>query len=200
MDDDSKRPYHHGDLRNALIAATLLLVGEKGVNGFTMSEAARRAGVSGAAPYRHFADRTALIMATTALGFDALHAVLSGVMQKDSDDSAALVTDAAARYVAFAEESPARFALMFSSGLDKSASSELGAAIDRTRDVLEGMVRNLSALGVRAEEDATALWSIAHGVATLAVNGLLVDHLEEGASAAHTVQGLVRTWLAGLQQ
>lgn len=194
---DSPRSYHHGDLPRALIAATLRLVQEKGVNGFTMSEAARLAGVSVAAPYRHFADRTALVMATSTQGFDALHDALTAVIDDERDPST-VVVEAAARYVAFAEQSPARFALMFSSGMDKGASSELGAAINRTRAVLETMVRGLTAPGERAGDSATALWSIAHGVATLAADGLLVEHLEAGSSAADMARGLVRTWLAGL--
>ena len=200
MADASRRSYHHGDLRNALIAATLLLVGEKGVNGFSMSEAARQAGVSVAAPYRHFADRTALLTATSAHGFDALHLALADVLDDATFDPIAVVTEAAARYVVFAEQSSARFALMFSSGIDKGASAELDAAIDRTRDLLEKMVRDLATPSAGADDDATALWSIAHGVATLAVNGLLVDHPDGQSSAASTARGIVRSWLAGRGQ
>lgn len=200
MTDGSKRPYHHGDLRNALIAATLLLIREKGVNGFTMSEAARRAGVSVAAPYRHFADRMALVMATSAHGFDELSDALGVAVDDAAVDPVEVVADAAARYVEFAEQSPARFALMFSSGLDKGASPELRAAIERTRSVLEGMVSGLTARGGDAGDDATALWSIAHGVATLAVNELLADYLDERSSAPRTASALVRAWLAGLGQ
>ncbi len=192
------KSYHHGDLRNALIAATLLLVEEKGVDGFTMSEAARRAGVSVAAPYRHFADRTALVTATSAHGFDALYDALTVDVDDAMHDPIAVVIETAARYVEFAEESPARFALMFSSGIDKAASPELSSAVNRPRVVLEDMVRDLTSRGVHAGEDATALWSIAHGVATLASNGLLVDYLENGSSAAHAARKLVRTWLTGL--
>ena len=200
MADSSRRSYHHGDLRNALIAATLELVDEAGVDGFSMSGAARRAGVSVAAPYRHFADRTALLIATSAHGFHELHAALTDVAEDASSDPIAAVIEAAARYVVFAQQSPARFALMFSSGIDKGASSELDAAIDRTRDVLEGMVRDLAAGTAGADDDATALWSIAHGVATLAVNGLLVDHPDGGSSAASTARGIVGAWLAGRGQ
>ena len=195
---NSARSYHHGDLPRALMAATLQLVAEKGVNGFTMSDAARLAGVSVAAPYRHFADRTALVLATAAQGFDALHGALIAVADDEIDDPSTVVVEAAARYVVFAEQSPARFALMFSSGMDKSASSRLGAAIDRTRAVLEAMAADLTDRGVRPGELATELWSMAHGVATLAANGLLMDHLGLGSSAAETARGLVRTWLAGL--
>ncbi len=71
--------YHHGDLKRALTSAALSLVAEKGPKGFTLTEAARRAGVSAAAPYRHFADKAELLASVSEQGFLDLHAALSAV-------------------------------------------------------------------------------------------------------------------------
>ncbi len=192
---EAKRSYHHGDLRNALIEVTFALVEEKGSNGFSVSEAARRAGVSVAAPYRHFADREALIRAASASGFDALHLALVAASEI-IDDSDELAEELAVRYVQFAQASPSRFRLMFSSGIDKSTSPELLAAVMRPRRVLEEAVQGLPALSISTDEGATALWSIAHGVATLTIEGLLSDT----TTPEQTVGLLVRSWLAGARR
>ncbi|WP_372983752.1 TetR/AcrR family transcriptional regulator [Microbacterium sp.] len=195
-----KRPYHHGDLRNALIDATLALVDEKGIDGFTMTDAARRAGVSGAAPYRHFADRNALVATASAEGFAALHQVLLAAVQASAGDPAAVAAELAAHYVKFAEASAARFALMFSSGIDKAAYPELMSAITQPQVLLEDAVRALPAVTGPAGKEASALWSIAHGVATLAVNGLLDVPEGRESRASDAAKDIVRTWLTGLNQ
>lgn len=200
MASAAKKSYHHGDLRNALIEATLVLVHEKGVDGFTMTDAARRAGVSGAAPYRHFADRNDLVAAASAHGFDALHEALNAVVRVTADDPTVVATGLAAEYVRFAEASPARFALMFSAGIAKAAYPELMSAISRPQSVLEDAVRALPAVTRSAADAASALWSIAHGVATLAVNGLLDLPGAREPRASDAAGDIVRTWLAGLDQ
>ena len=199
MTSSAKKPYHHGDLRNALIEATLSLTREKGVAGFTMSDAARRAGVSVAAPYRHFADRNALVIAASVHGFDALAAELATVVETAGDDPVAVAAELAAGYVGFAEASPERFALMFSSGVDKAASADLASAVLGPRRVLETAVTDLRPGSAPAGDDATALWSIAHGVATLTVNGLLDQLRTAESSPANTARDLVRTWVAGIR-
>lgn len=190
-----KRPYHHGDLRSALIAATFALIEEKGLTGFSLSEAARRAGVSVAAPYRHFADRDALIEAASASGFDELDLALVAASRTIGDPDA-LAEELAVRYVEFAQASPSRFRLMFSSGGDTAKSAELLAAVMRPRRTLEDAVQTLPSLPISAEAGATAVWSIAHGVATLTIEGLL----PEATTSQGEVRTLVRFWLAGVRK
>ncbi len=106
----ARRPYHHGNLRNALIDAAAAVVDLHGLSALTLREVARRAGVSHNAPYRHFEDRAGLIAAVAADGFHMLIEDLtlaSGMPEKER--AAAL----ARAYVRFAEDNPGRFALMF---------------------------------------------------------------------------------------
>ncbi|MFJ9033429.1 TetR/AcrR family transcriptional regulator [Streptomyces sp. NPDC102274] len=193
--EGGQRSYHHGDLRRAIMDAVLELVRERGVNGFTLSEAARRANVSVAAPYRHFADRDAVITAAATEGFTALADTLETVVRAHAEDPAALPEEMSAVYVAFAAASPARFALMFTSGLDKTGATELLAAADRAHSALLDAVAHLPA---DPEATASRLWAIAHGVAILAANDLLTPHFATGENTDTVVRSAVRAWAAGL--
>src|SRR6201994_3346863 len=84
-DEQKRDTYHHGDLKRALTDAALRLVQEKGPKGFTLREVARRAGVSAAAPYRHFADKAQLLAAVATLGFVQLHEALTATAAKTTD-------------------------------------------------------------------------------------------------------------------
>ncbi|MGX1673308.1 TetR/AcrR family transcriptional regulator [Streptomyces sp. NPDC055400] len=113
----TRRPvgHHHGDLRNSLLRASLELVGERGPHGFTLAEASRRAGVSVAAPYKHFADRDALLAELAAQGYreqrNRFAAAVNGI-----EDPAEQLASFAAAYVRFAAEEPALLALPTSGG------------------------------------------------------------------------------------
>jgi AcrR family transcriptional regulator len=192
-------PYHHGDLRRVLVEATLQLVEEKGVSAFTMTEVARRAGVSVAAPYRHFVDKDALVQAAATAGFDSLDRTLSAVASQSSDDHGAVLAALAARYVEFALAAPAQFSLMYSAHLNTARSPELQAAVERTEQVLARAVEALPSATSTTPELAQGAWAIAHGVATLAVDGLL--HRTTGAEssiAPRTASGLITAWVRGL--
>ncbi|MDK1474507.1 TetR/AcrR family transcriptional regulator [Streptomyces sp. 549] len=193
--EGGQRSYHHGDLRRAIMNAVLELVRERGLNGFTLSEAARRAGVSVAAPYRHFADRDAVITAAATEGFTTLADTLEKVVGAHADHPAALPEELSAAYVGFATASPARFILIFASGLDKSRDAQLQAAADRTYPPLLAAVTHLPA---DPEAAASRLWAIAHGVANLAVNDLLASHFATGEDAEAVVRSTVRDWATGL--
>src|SRR5271156_5798210 len=97
--------YHHGDLKRALTEAALALVAEKGPKGFTLTEAARRAGVSAAAPYRHFADKAQLLAAVATEGFIQLHAALS-TAGDGAADARIRVIDQGRAYVRWAVDHP----------------------------------------------------------------------------------------------
>lgn len=160
-----RRPYHHGNLRAALIDAALALIGEKGATGFTIAEAARRAGVSAAAPYRHFRDRDDLIAAAAADGFARFADRLQAAW-KDGGPGPLRATEALGRaYLDFARDEPAYFAVIFEA--EPEASGEAGL---RAFGVLEQAAEALLALAPEADRPparlvACHLWSIAHGVA-----------------------------------
>ncbi len=181
--------YHHGDLRNALLQATVELVRERGARGFNVSEAARRAGVSISAPYRHFADREAMLAAAAQQAFTELEARFTALTLEAT--LAARAAQIAVAYVAFAREDPARFEIMFASGIDKTFHTEL---LKQARRIQLRLEEALSPYvpGEELVDRAAELWSIAHGVAALTVGGSLRHVVDShridaiAASAAHT--------------
>src|ERR1700756_3450685 len=122
--------YHHGDLKRALTSAALSLVAEKGPKGFTLTEAARRAGVSAAAPYRHFADKAELLAAVAEQGFGDLHADLVAAVDVASDPRARVI-ELGRAYVRWAVAHPDHYQVMFGAEIDKTAHPSLGAAAMR---------------------------------------------------------------------
>ncbi len=189
--------YHHGDLRRALLDAALDLVREKGTRGFTLSEAARRAGVSSGAPYRHFADRDAVLDALAGEGLAQLHDVLrataAGLSGTVEDEVVALVR----AYVRFALESPARYEVVFGPGRVRDPREEgvpgsfgvLLAAVSRGAD--SGTVTG------SAHALAASVWSTAHGVCELNLSGDLGSVVDTGEDAEDLAVRSVRMLLAG---
>ena len=142
-DDDrhARRGYHHGNLREALIRAALELIGKKGPAGFTFAEAARAAGVSSAAPYRHYRDLPELMADVALLGFEKFEAGLSKAWNNGMPEPVAAFENVGKAYLAFAREEPALYAAMFESGLALDAVPALQQASDRAFAVLAGGVR-----------------------------------------------------------
>ena len=141
----AKRGYHHGNLRAALIEATLDLIAEAGPQGFTLAEAAKRAGVSAAAPYRHFAGREDLLAAVALEGF-ALFADLLERSWNGGRPSPLRALKALGRaYLAFARQHPGHYMAMFASGICPGTAPELAAQAERARKVLLVAAEQLSA-------------------------------------------------------
>ncbi|MGH7528396.1 MAG: TetR/AcrR family transcriptional regulator, partial [Gemmatimonadales bacterium] len=107
--DPRAAPYHHGDLRRALIETALTMVTEEGAWNFTLREVARRAGVSHAAPYNHFADKSALLAEVAALGFQALRRQMEGSARRPPRSSRQALLGIATAYVRFGVEHPAHY-------------------------------------------------------------------------------------------
>jgi AcrR family transcriptional regulator len=169
---ESRDTYHHGDLKRALTEAALGLVQEHGPKGFTLREVARRAGVSTAAPYRHFADKAQLLAAVATLGFVSLHETLSATVAATADLTQQ-VLDMGRAYVRWAVTHPDYYQAMFGSELDKSDNPDLLTAGARAfDDLLDAIVRcqqaNLLPAG-DPREIAGPIWSLLHGVATLTI-------------------------------
>jgi AcrR family transcriptional regulator len=176
------RPYHHGDLRRSLIDAGLTLVTEKQDWTFSLREIARRAGVSHNAPYNHFADADALLIAIAAAGFERmrehLSAAVSGVV---SPDEALLACGKA--YIELALKNPALYRLMCGPALAKSTGSrpaEARTAADDARSVLEDIIRRGARSGAFAvspdesRDQARVVfftWSVVHGLSMALLDG-----------------------------
>src|SRR4051794_41202849 len=125
------RGYHHGNLREALIQAALDLIAEKGPAGFTFADAARSAGVSSAAPYRHFRDRQALLADVARRGFELFEQRLGGAWSGGRPDPFRAFENVGRAYLAFAREQPAFYSAMFEAGLPLDGEPELQQAADR---------------------------------------------------------------------
>jgi AcrR family transcriptional regulator len=164
--------YHHGDLRSAVLAAAWRMIEKEGLSGLSVREAARRAGVSHNAPYRHFANREALLAALVAQGFEQLHGALEDRAGRELGEA----------YVGFALEHPQRFRLMFSRA---RANADLQA---RFAD-------SFAHLGADAAAAGAAAWSLVHGLASLVLEG----HLENSQAFVRKVLGAMR-FAAGPQR
>ncbi|MBN8534198.1 MAG: TetR/AcrR family transcriptional regulator [Rhizobiales bacterium] len=175
-DPSKKRGYHHGNLREALIDAALRLIGEKGPAGFTIAEAARAAGVSPAAPYRHFRDRDALMADVAERGFEAFRIRLESAWDAGKPNPREALNRVGRAYLAFAREEPATYSAMFEGGIAISQHPALHAAADRAFQVLregcDSLFVSLPA-GKRPPALMVALhiWAMSHGIASLFARG-----------------------------
>lgn len=182
----SRRTYHHGDLRQAVLGAALDVIATDGPSALSLRDLARRAGVSHAAPAHHFKDRAGLLTAVAAEGFGLLAEALG---------EAADLKDAGVRYVRFATEHPAHFQVMFRPDLHRPDDPELLAAKERAGDRLrEGVAGVAGSSGGTADSRlaGVAAWSLAHGFATL-----LLSHNLTGPIGDRDPEEVFRT-LAGL--
>src|SRR2546430_16323514 len=127
----AERGYHHGNLREALLQAALALIGQKGAAGFTFADAARRAGVSPAAPYRHFRDRDELLSSIAQRGFEQFEAALSEAWDDGRPDTITAFERVGRAYLNFAREQPALYSAMFESGIPIDMNPTLMASVER---------------------------------------------------------------------
>jgi AcrR family transcriptional regulator len=167
-----RRGYHHGNLREALIRAALDLIAEKGPGGFTFADAARSAGVSSAAPYRHFRDRDALMADVARRGFERFEAELTLAWNEGRPDPFAAFEAIGRAYIAFARDEPAYYSAMFEAGVPQDADPELRQAGERAFGVLRQAAEVLSARLPAAGRPpalmmALHIWALSHGVASL---------------------------------
>ncbi|MDJ1007836.1 MAG: TetR/AcrR family transcriptional regulator [Paracoccaceae bacterium] len=166
-----KTGYHHGDLRQQLVAATRALVEEKGPDLFSVSEACRAAGVSTAAPYRHFADRTEMLIAVALEGFGEMTASFETALAGHEPGSNDAITAVGTAYVDYAEANPGLFRMMFAGDHQSDALEEAGHGCYAV--VLGQVARRMG----RAEVDdavmqaAFPLWTFVHGLAFLRIDG-----------------------------
>lgn len=175
-DAGGRRGYHHGNLREALIEAALKLINEHGTEGVTLSEAARMAGVSPAAPYRHFRDRATLMGAVGRQGFALFADRLEAAWAGGQGTPFAALKRIGAAYLDFARTHPAYYAAMFEVGLEPGTDAELSREGDRAFGVLRDAA---AALHAGLPEDRRApplmmalhLWSLAHGISALFLRG-----------------------------
>lgn len=170
--------YHHGDLAAALVEAAEAVLTERGVEGFTLRECARRAGVSHAAPAHHFEDARGLLTAVAALGFERLTESEKRARDAESDARDRLLGTGMG-YVSFALSHPAQFQLMFQKGLIDDQNPRFAAASRAAFEVfIQTYIEVFDAKfpeGLFKDADPAVMreWALVHGFATLAVQGQL---------------------------
>ncbi len=172
----AKRGYHHGNLRAALVDSALGLIEEKGPTGFTLSEAAKRAGVTPAAVYRHFGGREDLIAEAARQGFEIFADLMEQAYKKPSKSTLAAFESVCRSYLAFAKRFPGHYVAMFESNISLNRSAELAAASQRALGVLENAAHDLSQ-NLPPEKRPPAMmfsahiWAMSHGVVELFARG-----------------------------
>ncbi|MCC8951122.1 TetR/AcrR family transcriptional regulator, partial [Bradyrhizobium sp. Arg62] len=142
----AERGYHHGNLKEALLQAALDLISKKGPAGFTFADAARMAGVSPAAPYRHFRDRDELIASIAQRGFEQFESLLTQAWDDGRPDTVTAFERVGKAYLAFAREEPAFYSAMFESGLPVDSNPTLMAASERAFAIIRAAAERLAAL------------------------------------------------------
>lgn len=167
-----RKSYHHGNLRQALVEATAALIEETGPLAFTLTEAARRAGVSPAAPYRHFKGRDDLLEEVARQGFVEFSGRLEAAFDEGRPKSLTAFLRMGQAYLDFARDRPGYYMAMFESGISITGSADLAAASERAQRVLRGAAAILAerlpeAQRPPAQMVANHIWALSHGVVEL---------------------------------
>ena len=167
-----RRGYHHGNLREALIRGALDLIAEKGPAGFTIADAARWAGVSPAAPYRHFRDRDDLMADIARRGFEEFAGRLAKAWNDGQPNAMSAFESLGRAYLAFARDEPAYYAAMFEAGTQPDRTPELRQASDHAFEILRSASEALSATLPKDKRPpalmmALHIWAVSHGIASL---------------------------------
>ncbi|MEE1927319.1 TetR/AcrR family transcriptional regulator [Streptomyces sp. TRM 70351] len=191
------RPYHHGDLRAALLESAERTLREKGAGSLSLRELAREAGVSHAAPGRHFKDKQALLDALALVGYDRLARAL------ETADEPALplqprLTALSRAYLAFATQNPELLALMYARKHEPEAAEQMAAGVDRTVGSFERVIADAQRRGeiIEADPERLTLFTGAalHGIASFTAGGML-----DATAALGMTEDLIHHLLHGLR-
>jgi AcrR family transcriptional regulator len=186
---DQARAYHHGDLRAALLDEAAAMIAEGGAASVTMRGLGRRLGVSRAAAYRHFEDKTALLVAVATAGFSRLNDRLQAVDAGAPRSSVERIRRMGEQYVRFALENPAHYRLMYGrEGLARRDVPELreagNALFEQLVDVIQAYQESEKIKRQDPRAQAYVAWSAVHGLASLLIDGQILTAVD--------VDGLIR--------
>lgn len=197
-----ERPYHHGDLRRAIVKAALEILRETQSLDFSLRELARRADVSHNAPYKHFADKRELLAAVSAAGFEILAKRMASETARVDSPREQLFAMLRA-YIDHGVENPALYSLMFGGylgGRDRSRPAIEMAAAEKTKHLLTGVIvagglgRTIPLTARNEGKIAGAIlacWSLVHGLTLLLADGLVGPKKKSGALGDSLVQGML---------
>lgn len=164
--------YHHGNLKEALISASLEILSEKGLEALSLRNVAKRIGVSHTAPYNHFSDKQALLAAISTAGYEQLYPILLETFEKSKTDPVNILPEVARAYLQFAMENPAKFKLMFSGALVEERNHPNYEAISQKsialfEEIIAFCQEKSQLPAGRIDALAIKLWSTVHGFTTL---------------------------------
>jgi AcrR family transcriptional regulator len=167
-----RRGYHHGNLREVLIRATRDLIAERGLGGFTFAEAARAAGVSSAAPYRHFRDKQALFADVAREGFERFAAELERAWNEGRPTPLTAIEHVGRAHLAFAQNEPAYFSAMFEAGIAIETYPDVAEAAERAFAVLRRATESVCSNLPKYSRPPVMMmslhiWVLCHGIASL---------------------------------
>jgi len=172
----AKSAYHHGDLKNALIEAGIEVLAKEGVGALSLRQVARKAGVSHAAPYAHFADKQALIAAISIEGYRTLYDKLAGVVQQYDGDPMRQLVEIAWAYTDFALTDTDHFKITFSGVLEKE--KDYPAFVEISKKSFNLVVEIVAACQEKdilpdgpSDLIAVSLWGMLHGLVSLVLEG-----------------------------
>jgi AcrR family transcriptional regulator len=185
----SQKQFHHGDLRNALLAASRKLVAQAGPESFSLREASRAAGVSPNAAYRHFADKNALLAELSKCAFADMAVMMEQAMNSAGGDAMARLKATGIGYASYACEEPCLFNLMFGpfgagSSYDVNGVGPSGLTpYQLLLESLDCLVREKRMSSAKRKNAETFLWSALHGLAVLvstsAIDGPILKRFDE---------------------
>jgi AcrR family transcriptional regulator len=179
-----KKTYHHGNLKEALISAGLEILSDKGIEGLSLRNVAKKVGVSHTAPYNHFPDKQVLLAAISTAGHEQLHQLLLDTFEETKHSPSDIIPEIAWTYLQFARDNPALFKLMFSGALEEERDHPEYIEISRKSIALfEEMIVFCQSNGKlpqgRVENIAVKLWSLVHGFTYLMLeNQFPVEYLQ----------------------
>lgn len=181
---ETRNTYHHGDLKNALIQAGIETLAQEGVGGLTLRKVARKAGVSHAAPYAHFADKQALIAAISTEGYRRFQAQVLESNQRYASDPRRQFIEAAWVYLKFALDDPAHFRITFSGIVENEQDyPALVEASEQSFEIVVGIVLRCQGAGFLSPEPpdllSVSVWSAVHGLASLLLNNQISHRVSE---------------------
>lgn len=197
MQDVNERPYHHGDLRRTVIDTAMGMLAEGSDWQFTLREVARRAGVSHAAPYKHFPEKSALLQELAMIGFERLKDAFEHAMQASVASPRDQFVNMSHAYVQFGTDHPQLYKLMFSIEGKTSNLALNNCALGAFRLLIEVLMRGQS-VGVFRKQtihgQAAATWGMCHGLTMLAIEQMLepekVGHNAVESALASLLEGI----------
>ena len=193
--------YHHGNLRNALIVAAAEMIEERGSSDFSMIDASRRAGVSNAAPYRHFKDRDALLESVCQVAFMALSDATDDASSLFKKGTSEHILALGKAYIEFVTSHPEYYDLMWGDhgirAMETDATELKSSGFYTLVDSVQILCDEAGAINSDALTLAAKLWALVHGLSSLALNNHL-EKLVPGADVYALLESSIHTFLAGL--